>query len=220
MAAREAAGVEYSCDLDLEAGGATVWGRSFDRRLVLGLAVVALLAVTAGGCSGSGESRATTSSGGSAPTIQLTSPAFTDGAPIPAPYTCDGQDISPPLQWRNLPPGVRSLALIVEDPDAPGGTFTHWVLYGIPPSVSELKEGVSRTENTEFGAKQGLNDFHQVGYRGPCPPPNSTHRYVFRLYALDADLNLEPGKTKQDFTKAMEGRIIAEGQSTGTYRRK
>lgn len=153
-------------------------------------------------------------------TLPLTSTAFTEGGPIPAQYTCDGTDISPPLKWSNVPPGTRSLALICDDPDAPAGTWVHWVLYGLPPTVTELSEGVPTTEATVNGAKQGLNDFRRIGYGGPCPPPGGPHRYFFKLYALDTALNLKARATKPELRRVMEGHILAEGQLMGTYKRK
>jgi len=152
-------------------------------------------------------------------TIQLTSSAFADGAAIPAKYTCDGDDISPPLKWRGVPEGTKSLALVCDDPDAPIGTFVHWVLYSIPPSVTELSEGVPAMGVIPNGAAQGTNDFKRLGYGGPCPPPGGAHRYFFKLYALDAELDLKPGAMKKDLVKAMEGHVLAEGQLMGTYQR-
>jgi Raf kinase inhibitor-like YbhB/YbcL family protein len=166
------------------------------------------------------SSARTSEKGGSKMGIQLTGSAFLEGAPIPGKYTCDGQDISPPLKWKNVPQGTRSIALICDDPDAPVGTWVHWVLYGLPGSVTELPEGVPNTTNLPNGAKQGLNDFGRIGYGGPCPPGKSAHRYFFKLYALDTELSLPPKATKKDLLRAMEGHILAEGQLMGTYKRK
>lgn len=151
--------------------------------------------------------------------IVVTSPAFTQGSPIPSKYTCDGQDVSPPLRWGGVPQGARGLALISDDPDAPRGTWVHWVMYSIPTSVAELPEGVPAEDTTPQGARQGVNDSRKVGYSGPCPPRGSPHRYFFKLYALDIELDLSPGATKQDLLRAMEGHVIAEGQLIGTYQR-
>ena len=153
-------------------------------------------------------------------TIRLTSSAFSEGAPIPAKYTCDGQDISPPLKWSNIPPGTKSFALVCDDPDAPVGIWVHWLLYGLPGSATELQEGLPPSETLINGAKQGLNDFRRVGYGGPCPPGGSPHRYFFKLYALNAELNLPPKATKKDLLRVMEGHILAEGHLMGTYKRK
>ena len=151
--------------------------------------------------------------------MELTSTAFQHNSPIPAEYTCDGRNISPPLKWGSVPEGVRSLALICEDPDAPSGTWTHWVIYNIPAEVGGLEAGVSTTETLASGASQGVNDFRQVGYGGPCPP-SGRHRYFFRLYALDAELKLKPGARKQEVVRAMEGHVLATGELMGTYSRK
>src|SRR5947208_7169033 len=130
--------------------------------------------------------------------IQLTSAAFAEGEFIPAKYTCDGDDVSPPLKWSNLPTGAKGLALICDDPDAPVGTWVHWVLYGLPPTETELPDKVPTTETLATGAKQGINDFKRIGYGGPCPPAGRPHRYFFNFYALEAELTLTPGPTKQN----------------------
>ncbi|MCS7220107.1 MAG: YbhB/YbcL family Raf kinase inhibitor-like protein [Anaerolineae bacterium] len=153
-------------------------------------------------------------------TISLTSPAFVEGGTIPVKHTCDGEDLSPPFQWRNVPQATKSLALIGDDPDAPGHTFVHWVLYGIPPTAEGLPEGIPAMEVLPDGARQGMNDFQRIGYGGPCPPAGKPHRYVFKLYALDVELALAPGATAQDLMRAMEGHILAEGRLIGTYQRR
>lgn len=153
-------------------------------------------------------------------TISLTSPAFAEGETIPIKHTCDGEDLSPPLQWRNVPQGTKSLALIGDDPDAPGRTFVHWVLYNIPPTAEELPEGIPAAATLPDGARQGMNDFRRIGYGGPCPPAGKPHRYVFKLYALDIELTLSPEATAQDLMRAMEGHILAEGRLIGTYQRR
>lgn len=159
------------------------------------------------------------------PTIVLESMAFKEGGSIPRIATCDGEDLSPPLSWSNLPEGVRSLALIVDDPDAPRGTWTHWLLYDLPANVTALPEGMPndptvrfRLGGSEHVALQGRNDFGNPGYGGPCPP-SGTHRYVFRLYALDSNLNLKPGSTRAELQRAMEGHVLAEGRLVGRYAR-
>ena len=151
--------------------------------------------------------------------MQITSTAFGDGAPIPARYTGDGQDVSPPLKFSNVPEGTRSLALIADDPDAPVGTWVHWVLYNLPSSVAELAEEVPKTKTIAAGASQGLNDFHRLGYGGPSPPPGKPHRYFFRLYALDKTLELKPGATRKELDRAMAGHILQQAQWMGTYQR-
>ena len=152
--------------------------------------------------------------------IKITSTAFADGQPIPAKYTCDGSDISPPLQWTNTPANTKSFALICDDPDAPMGIWVHWVLYDLPANMTGLAEDVPKTQVTVGGAKQGMNSWPRLGYGGPCPPPGKSHRYFFKLYALDTLLDLKPGLVKRDLLKAMEGHVLAEGQLMGTYQRK
>ena len=151
--------------------------------------------------------------------IQVFSTAFREGETIPVQYTCDGANVSPPLRWGNIPKDTQSLALICEDPDAPSGVFVHWVLFNLRPLVSDLPEGVPATETLEEGGTQGRNDFNRIGYGGPCPPPGNPHRYFFRLYALDTEFPLQSGATKHELTRAMEGRILAEGNLMGTYKR-
>ncbi len=151
--------------------------------------------------------------------MELKSPAFREGAKIPKKYTCEGWDFSPPLEWNDIPDKTQSLALIMDDPDAPSGVFTHWVLFNLPPNSRELLEGVSPVPQLPSGALQGKNDFGKFGYGSPCPPPGSPHRYRFILYALDQQLELEAGVSKKQLLKAMEGHILAQGQLTGTYQR-
>jgi Raf kinase inhibitor-like YbhB/YbcL family protein len=147
--------------------------------------------------------------------IDVTSTAFEEGGAIPARYTCDGLNISPPLQWSSVPDGTRSLALISDDPDAPSGTFVHWVIYNLPPDTRRLPEDVPNRETLPSGAVQGVNGAGTLGYRGPCPP-SGTHRYFFKVYALDTEL--DPGGG--DLVGAMEGHVLAEGRLMGTYRRR
>src|SRR5215831_3977694 len=129
--------------------------------------------------------------------FKLNSHSFSDGADIPKKYTCDGDDVSPELHWTDQPPAAKSLALIVDDPDAPAGTWVHWVLFDLPGSASELPEDLPKGQRLPTGGKQGLNDFKHLGYGGPCPPPGKPHRYFFKLYALDASLDLKPGTTNK-----------------------
>ncbi len=142
---------------------------------------------------------------------------FKEGERIPVKYTCDGEDLSPPLEW-NPPEGVKSYVLIMEDPDAPIGTFIHWVMYDIPGDLTSLPEGVPKKGETKYG-KQGVNDFRQLGYGGPCPPPGKPHRYYFRLYALDTELDLEPGLSKRDVLSKIKGHVIAQAELMGIYGR-
>jgi Raf kinase inhibitor-like YbhB/YbcL family protein len=152
--------------------------------------------------------------------LSITSTAFAEGQPIPQKYTCQGSDISPPLIWTNVPPNTKSFALIADDPDAPMGTWVHWVLYDLPAGTNALREDVAKTQYIAGNARQGINDFRRLGYGGPCPPPGNPHRYYFKIYALDRMLALQPGATKPDVENAMKGHILAEGQLMGTYQRK
>jgi Raf kinase inhibitor-like YbhB/YbcL family protein len=152
--------------------------------------------------------------------MQLTSTAFSEGEPIPAKYTCDGKDVSPPLKLADVPPGAKSLVLVADDPDAPVGTWVHWVLFDLPPATTELPEDLPKTQYLPGGAKQGLNDFKRLGYGGPCPPPGKPHRYFFRAYALDVQLGLNPGISRKEIDRAMEKHILAQGQLMGIYKRK
>jgi len=151
-------------------------------------------------------------------TMQLTSSAFKEGQSIPVKYTCDGKNVSPALKWSNVPQGTKSLALVCDDPDAPHGIFVHWVLYDIPPTVTELKEGIPPDSQLSNGAKHGMPGFNRPGYGGPCPP-SGRHRYFFKLYALDFVPGLAPGATKSDLLKVMEGHILEMAQLMGTYQR-
>jgi len=151
--------------------------------------------------------------------FELKSPAFMEGSPIPQKYTCDGPDASVPLRWTEPPAQTKKFALIADDPDAPVGTWVHWVLYDLPGDSRELPEGVSTQEVLSGGAKQGMNDFRTVGYGGPCPPRGMVHRYLFKLYALDQATGLSPKATKQQLLQAMKGHILAEVQLMGRYKR-
>ncbi|MDO9128697.1 MAG: YbhB/YbcL family Raf kinase inhibitor-like protein [Anaerolineales bacterium] len=148
--------------------------------------------------------------------FQLTSTAFTQGNLIPAQYTCTGEDISPPLAWDEPPAGTQSLALIMDDPDAPAGTWVHWVIYNTPASAGSLPENVPPDAKLADGSLQGKNSWGKPGYGGPCPP-SGTHRYFFKLYALDAVLTLASGVTKAELLTAMEGHILGYAELMGTY---
>lgn len=154
------------------------------------------------------------------PAFELTSTAFEEGEPIPVKYSCDGDDISPPLAWSEPPPGTQSLALVMDDPDAPGGTWDHWVLFNISPDRRSLEENLPVTgKNMDPDAIYvGNNSWSRTGYGGPCPP-SGTHRYFFKLYALDTTINLLPGATKEELSNAMDGHILAETELMGTYSR-
>lgn len=150
----------------------------------------------------------------------LTSPAFAEGKTIPRSHTCEGQDASPPLAWTGAPVGAKGLALTVTDPDAPGGTFDHWVLYDLPAVTAKMDPDAPRPPALSSGAKQGRNGFGTVGYRGPCPPPGRPHRYVFTLYALDVpSLKVSPGATSAQVEQAMAGHVLEKATLTGLFGR-
>lgn len=150
--------------------------------------------------------------------MNISSTAFPEGGMIPKKFTCDGDDISPSLKWDSVPAGTKSIAIISDDPDAPVGTWVHWVVYNIPADAKELPENVPPQRTLSNGAKQGTNDFRKIGYGGPCPP-GGTHRYYFKIYALDTMLTLDAGATKAQLLDAMKGHILAEGQLMGKYSR-
>ena len=151
--------------------------------------------------------------------FQIKSRGFIQGQAIPKKFTCDGQDVSPYLIWTDPPAGTKSFALIADDPDAPMGTWVHWVLYDLPAETGQLPEGVPPLETLEDGTKQGMTDFKRVGYGGPCPPPGKPHRYFFKLYAVDKKLGLPPKATKEQVLNAIQGHTLGEAQLMGTYKR-
>lgn len=151
--------------------------------------------------------------------FELKSSAFKASENIPKKYTCEGPDVSPPLSWTDPPAGTRAFALIMDDPDAPVGTWVHWVLYDLPATTRELGEAVPTKEMLSSGARQGVNDFRRVGYGGPCPPPGPAHRYFFKLYALDQETGLKPRASKQQVLDAIKGHILGETQLMGKYKR-
>jgi Raf kinase inhibitor-like YbhB/YbcL family protein len=152
--------------------------------------------------------------------FELQSPAFAPGGEIPVKHTCDGQDLSPPLRWSDPPANAKGFALIVDDPDAPVGTWVHWVLYGLAATARELPEGVPARDTVPGAGAQGMNDFRKVGYGGPCPPRGAAHRYFFKLYSLDTELKLPARKTKADVLKAMEGHVLGQAELMGRYKRR
>jgi hypothetical protein len=156
---------------------------------------------------------------GGAMSFQISTTAFSEGGTIPRKHTCDGPDLSPPLSWTGAPAAAKSFALIADDPDAPVGTWVHWVAFNVPAASRQLPEGVKKEDQLADGTLQGRNDFRKIGYGGPCPPPGSPHRYFFKLYALDTMLNLKAGATKQDVERAMPGHIVGETQLMGRYGR-
>jgi Raf kinase inhibitor-like YbhB/YbcL family protein len=152
--------------------------------------------------------------------MKLTSPSFEPGKPIPAKFTGEGADVSPALKWEDAPAGTKSFALICDDPDAPVGTWDHWLIWNIPATAKELPEGVAKTETALGGARQGMNSWPRLGYNGPQPPPgHGVHHYHFKLYALDAMLALPAKSTKKQLEEAMKGRVLAQAELVGTYKR-
>jgi Raf kinase inhibitor-like YbhB/YbcL family protein len=150
--------------------------------------------------------------------ISLKSPSFKEGEMIPLRFTCDGEDLSPELAWDSIPEKCQTLAIICDDPDAPMGTWVHWIIYNIPADLAGLEEGIPPDDILPNGAKQGNNGWRRIGYGGPCPP-GGTHRYFFKIYALDTELDLEPGASKFQLIDAMEDHILAQGQLMGRYSR-
>jgi len=149
----------------------------------------------------------------------LETKSFPKGGNITRKFTCDGGDISPQLAWSGAPAETQSFVLIADDPDAPSGTFTHWVAYNISAKTKELAEGVGKSETLPGGGIQGRNDFRKTGYGGPCPPPGKPHHYFFKLFALDSKLNLKPGAARKEVESAMRGHVIADAEVMGTYSR-
>jgi Raf kinase inhibitor-like YbhB/YbcL family protein len=158
--------------------------------------------------------------GQSSEALELQSPAFSPGGDIPVKHTCDGPDVSPTLRWTDPPPGTKGFALIGDDPDAPGGTWVHWVIYEVPPTVRELPEAVPAHDTVAGIGRQGVNDFRRIGYGGPCPPRGPAHRYFFGLYALDSQTDLPPRKSKADLLRAIAGHILGRAELMGRYRRR
>jgi Raf kinase inhibitor-like YbhB/YbcL family protein len=149
--------------------------------------------------------------------LQLSSTAFRDGQPIPRKYTCDGKDVSPDLAWSDAPSETKSFSLIADDPDAPAGTWVHWVLYDLPGDARGLPEGVPQDRELRDGARQGKNDFGKIGYNGPCPPRGPAHRYFFKLYALNSKIGLKSGSSKDELERAMKGHVLSQATLTGKF---
>ncbi|MBV9623542.1 MAG: YbhB/YbcL family Raf kinase inhibitor-like protein [Acidobacteria bacterium] len=156
--------------------------------------------------------------GGRGRSFVLTSPAFAAGDMIPKKFTCDGADISPGLTWAGAPDRTQSLAVIADDPDAPAGTWTHWIVWNIRPQTT-IPEAVAKVESLSNGIRQGRNDFKNIGYGGPCPPPGKPHRYFFRLYALDSELEIKAGGDRTELEHAMKGHVLAQAELMGRYGR-
>jgi len=150
--------------------------------------------------------------------LAISSTAFSNGGMIPSRYTCDGANISPPLQWSGLPAGTKTVALIVDDPDAPAKTWVHWVVYDLPANTTQLPENIKPQENIGGGGKNDTNDFKKIGYGGQCQQ-SGTHVYLFKLYAVDIQTSLGPGATKDELLKTMESHVMAQGELVGKYKR-
>lgn len=157
--------------------------------------------------------------GGPTMAFTMRSTAFSNGGDIPKEFTCSGEDRSPALEWSEAPAGTKSFALIADDPDAPLGTWVHWVIFNIPGAAHLLPGTIDKKDQLADGARQGRNDFRKIGYNGPCPPPGKPHRYFFKLYALNSDLRLAPGASKKDVERAMEGHILGHAEWMGRYQR-
>jgi Raf kinase inhibitor-like YbhB/YbcL family protein len=162
---------------------------------------------------------AQTRNGGNPVAFTISSTSFSNSGDIAKKFTCDGADVSPQLAWTEPPKGTQSFALLADDPDAPVGNWNHWVLWNVPPATRQLAESISRASQLADGSRQGSNDFRKTGYNGPCPPPGKPHRYFFKLFALDAKLDLKGNVGKQELEAAMKGHILAETEWMGRYGR-
>ncbi|MFN2576701.1 MAG: YbhB/YbcL family Raf kinase inhibitor-like protein [Pyrinomonadaceae bacterium] len=185
--------------------------------------IIPLMLLVLTGCESRSKTSLDNSAANSTPSpiagsIKLVSAGFTDGQPLPRQYTCSGVNVSPPLEWTGVPKSAKTVAIIADDPDAPSGTWGHWVVYNLPAETIGMVENLPATDDLKGGGFQGRNDFGNVGYGGPCPP-SGTHRYFFKIYALDNELTLKPGATKAELEKAMESHVVGQGQLMGTYRK-
>ena len=208
------------CRNALASQRASCQGRS-SWRLVLGICIMLLsptllIPVLSCGHPSSGSAQAKEPAHSS---FRIESTAFKEGAFIPVRFTCQGENVSPPLTWTDPPRGTRSFALIVEDPDAPAGTWTHWVVYSLPAQGRAMNENTPKQGELPTGGMQGTSSFGSVGYGGPCPPPGKAHRYFFRLYALDTVLNLQAGAHKSEVLAALKGHVLGEAQLMGRFKR-
>lgn len=151
--------------------------------------------------------------------FSISSPDFASGADIPKKFTCSGNDLSPHLQWTAPPANTQSFALLVDDPDAPAGTWNHWFVWNVPATMRSLPQGLGKDAHLPAGPEQGMNDFHKIGYNGPCPPPGKAHRYYFKIFALDTKLTLKAGAVKRDLEAAMNGHVVAQAEWMGRFAR-
>ncbi len=193
------------------------WSAKAGRTTLLFLLVTSA-ALAIDGCGPSPSPTAMPGKGGQAMAFELTSSAFAQGETIPVRYTCDGDDVSPPLEWGDPPEGTQSFALANDDPDAPAGIWDHWILFNLPGEARSLPEGVPSDAELPDGSRQGQNSWRRLGYGGPCPP-SGTHRYFFKLYALDTTLDLASGANKKQLLQAMEGHILGQAELIGVYSR-
>lgn len=152
-------------------------------------------------------------------TFSVSSPSFQNGEEIPKKFTCEGADVSPELEFISPPANAQSFAIIADDPDAPVGTWTHWVLFDLPAETRSLPENVAKVDEVPTGGRQGRNDFKKIGYGGPCPPAGKAHRYFFKVYALDKKLNLKPGASRQEVEEAMKDHVLASAEWMGKFQR-
>ncbi len=184
---------------------------------------ILILFILTGGCKMKAEQSQTNATADTILThtkMKISSTAFQIDSTIPQQFTCQGEDISPALAWSGAPEGTECYALLLEDPDAPSGTYIHWVIYNIPATERGLSEDFPKRDKLPNGTRQGVNDFKQMGYGGPCPPPGKAHRYYFKLYALDAQINIPGEATRDQLLNAMHGHILAESETMGTYAKK
>jgi Raf kinase inhibitor-like YbhB/YbcL family protein len=181
--------------------------------------ILLLAGCQSGGQATSPEKPSSETSGASNMSFSLQSPSFSNGGVVPKKFSCEGSDTSPLLQWGEPPANTQSFVLIADDPDAPASTWTHWVAYDLPANLRQLAEGTPKQPGLAQGGTQGINDFGRTGYGGPCPPPGKPHRYFFKLYALDAKLNLKPETSKNQVESAMQGHILGKAELMGTYQR-
>jgi Raf kinase inhibitor-like YbhB/YbcL family protein len=199
------------------------------KSLILAVSLLAVLVLLVGvgmvACGGDGDADGAPNDNGTDGVqpddgeMELTSAAFQDGGTLPDDYTCDGQNISPPLEWDFGPAGTSSFVLIVDDPDSPSGAFTHWIFFDIPSHIVGLEAAVPDTAEFDNDARQGDNDFGDIGYAGPCPPPGEPHHYRFTIYALNTTLGLEAGATRAQLLDAMQGHVLAQSEITAIYER-
>ena len=195
----------------------TVRQKSWSCRSI-GIVTVGILIIALSAC-GQARKQSDPEPGENAMTLKVNSPAFEDGNNIPVEYTGDGADVSPPLNWDKVPDAAAALVVIADDPDAPAGTWVHWVIYNILPTRDGLPRNVPTDERVLDGACQGTNDFKKIGYGGPAPPAGKAHRYFFTVYAVDQKLEDKPGMSKKEVLDAIDGHVLAKGKTMGTYQR-